>query len=107
MKSDGKLTINRDFTNPGLHAHHLTLIHPSVIKSSWDSPSSNDTVACIIQDHQDQQDQQDHKDHQDHQETEEMSSLYITRGTCLETRSAGRLVDWSVTIDDQPTEEAI
>ena len=29
------------------------------------------------------------------------------RGTHLETRSAGRSVDWSVTIDDQPTEEAI
>ena len=31
----------------------------------------------------------------------------MTRGTRPETRSAGRSVDWSVTIDDQPTEEAI
>ena len=139
--------------------HHSTLIHPSVIKSSWDSPSPNDTVACIIQhqpaqpeldassahqdhriihdhqdhhdhhqdhqdhqdrqdhqdhrvnwdrqDHHDQQDHQDHKDHRDHQETEDVSPQYITRSTRLETRSAGRSVDWSDTIEDQPTEEAI
>ena len=31
----------------------------------------------------------------------------MTRGTRPETRPAGRSVDWSVTVDDQPTEEAI
>ena len=36
-----------------------------------------------------------------------MSSQYITRGTRPETRSAGRSVDWSDTVDDQSTEEAI
>ena len=66
-KSDGKLTLDQDFTHPGLHAHHSTLIHPSVIKSSWDSSSPNDTVVCVIQNHQDHQDRQDHRDHHDHQ----------------------------------------
>ena len=33
-KPDGKFTLCQDFTHPGLHAHHSTLTHPSVIKSS-------------------------------------------------------------------------
>ena len=47
-KSDGKLTLDRDLTHPGLHVHNSTIIHPSVIKSSWDSSSPNNTVARII-----------------------------------------------------------
>ena len=44
-----KLTLGQDFTHPGLHAHHSTLIHPPIIRSSWDSSSPNDTVACVGQ----------------------------------------------------------
>ena len=58
-------------------------------------------------DQQDHQDHQDHRDHRDHQETKEVSPQYISRSTQPETRSAGRSVDWSDTIKDQPTEEAI
>ena len=36
-----------------------------------------------------------------------MSPQYIMRSTRPETRSAGRSVDWSDTIEDEPTEEAI
>ena len=92
-KSDGKLTLDRDFTHPGLHVHHSTLIHPSVIKSSWDASSPNDTVACIIpnqptqpgldaslahQDHQDHQEHQNHHDHQDHQDHQDRRDHQVT-----------------------------
>ena len=91
---------------PGPHPHRSTCasfdpIHPSVIKSSWDSSSPNTMITCILQqqpaqpeldaslaheDHQDHHDHKDHKDHQDrqdHQETEEVSPQYITERTTL------------------------
>ena len=127
-KSDGKLPLDRDFTHTGLHVHHSTPIHPSDTKSSWDSPSPDTTITCIHQQQPVQpgidaslanQDQD-----QDHQGTQEVFpqdfaegmtvSHCETRmtepgkeGTQPDTWSTGRSVDWSDTIEDQPTEEAV
>ena len=108
--------------------HHSTPIHPSGTKSSWDSPSSDTTITFI---HQQQpvrpeidaslanQDQD-----QDHRETQVVSPQDITEGVTIphsearmtesrkegtrpDTRSTGRSVDWSDTVEDQPTEEAV
>ena len=127
-KSDGKLPLDRDLTHTGLRVHHSTPIHPSDTKSSWDSPSPDTTITCIHQQQPVQpgidaslanQDQD-----QDHQETQKVSpqdfaegmtvshcearmTEFRKEGTRPDTRSTGRSVDWSDTIEDQPTEEAI
>ena len=79
-KPDGKLTLDQDFTHPGLHTHHSTLIHLSVIKSSWDSSSPNDTAVCVIQDHQ---------DHRDHRESPESSGSPGSPGSPGSSGSSG------------------
>ena len=111
-----------------MHVHHSTPIHPSCIKSSWDSPSP-DTAITSIHQHQPvrpvldaslaNQDQDE-----DHRTTQEVSPQDITRGMTMphsevqttesrkectrpDTRSTGRSVDWSDTAEDQPTEEAV
>ena len=127
-KSDGKLPLDRDLTHTGLHVHHSTPIYPSDTKSSWDSPSPDTTITCI---HQQQPVQPEidaslanQDQDQDHQETQKVSPQDIAEGMTIshrearmtesrkegtrpDTRSTGRSVDWSDSIEDQPTEEAV
>ena len=72
--------------------YNSTPIHPSVIKSSWDSSSPDTTITCI---HQQQSAQPEldaslaHQDQdQDQQETEEVSPQDITEGTTLSHQEA-------------------
>ena len=120
---NGKLSLDRDLTLTGLHVHHSTPIPPTCIKSSLDSSSPDSTIISIHQQTPSHPETDASSANQDSQETQEVSPQDITDGTTAPhsvirttglgkertrpaRRSSGRSVDWSDTIEDQPTEEA-
>ena len=112
---------------PGHHplrSARASPIQPTCIKSSLDSSSPDTTIISIHQQNPLRPETDTSSANQDHQEIQEVSPQDITDGTTAphsvvrttgpreehtrpETRSPGRSVDWSDTIEDQPTEEAV
>ena len=104
--------------------HHSTPIPSTCIKSSLGSSSPDYAIISIYQQTPSRPETGALSANQDRQETQEVSLQDITYGTTAphstvrttglgeertrpETRSSGRSVDWSDTIEEQPTEDAV
>ena len=104
--------------------HHSTPISSTHINSSLDSSSPDSAIISIHQQTPSRPETDASSANQDCRETQEVSQQDITGGTTVPHsvvqttglgdertrpagRSSGRSVDWSDTIEDQPTEEAV